>query len=443
MKDIRSIHAKAMDLMRSANEFLSNRDQKSYLANLKEALSLEEEAANELIINYQSEPTRSVLFRSAANIAYNLGEYNRAEKLIYQALSGSPHSEIKAELLNLKDLIDTAFVRELSANDIADYSYVNVIKQNAVNLKIEPKSDRYSKAVVVDYIVDFLKNIQASYKNFAEVQFRKNFTEGDYPNYDGALTLFRKDSSLLMVDLNFQSFGVGLVADGQIMNYQYDISNKFTIFKKTIFDRFKQDVLFADFNSDQFHEEVASKYDESERAKIYSTIVSSLESRSDYKISICDENFRSKVRDLPTVTKKTLSFLKPKLAKADDSEKELLIKRTMELTDADGLKKTKLQTEFLSYAEFQISISTIKNKEADLHIFFSDPYTIKVIFSDNKFSVADSFFDIYVENQDFKEIQKSYEITLANKYLNLTSGVNLTVDENEVLENMKSTFLTT
>lgn len=441
MKDIRSIHAEAMGLMRQANQSLNERDKDGYLSHLKAALALEEEAAFELIANFDSEPTRSVLFRSAANIAYNLSEYSKAERLIYQALSGSPHVEIKAELLDLKDSIDLALGKELSANDLAEYNYVNVIKQNAVNLKVEPKTDRYSKAVVVDYIVDFLRNVQSSYKNFAEVLFRQTFTEHDYPNYEAALSSFKKDSNLLMVDLNFQSFGVGLVADTEIMNYRQDMSEKFKAFKQGIFEGFKHDVLFADLNSSQFHEEIGKKYDEVERSKIYSAIVTSLESKADYKISISDQDFKFKVKDLPVVSKKTISFLKPKLTKNGGEDSELLIKRTMELTDAEGNKKARLQTEFLSYAEFQIQISDIKNKEVDIQIYFSDPYSVKVIFKDNIFLIDDTFFSVYIESQDFKEIQKVYEIMLAKKYISLSTKVELSIDDQAIFENMKSSFL--
>jgi hypothetical protein len=441
MKDIRSIHGRAMELMRIASQNLEDRDKDSYLSNIRAALELEKEAAFELLTNFESEPTRSVLFRSAANLSYNLGEYGQAEKLIYHALTGSPHAEIKAELLSLKDMIETAFVRELSVNDIAEYSYINVIKENAVNLKVEPKTDKYSKAVVVDYIVDFLKNVQTSYKNFAEVLFRKNFGEDDYPNFEGALTSFKKDSNLLMVDLNFQSFGVGLVADSTIMNYKYDMTEKFIAFRQTIFDRFKKDVLYADLNSEQFQKELAHKYDENERTKIYATIVSSLESKVDYKVSISDQDFKFKVKDLPVVSKKTQSFLKPRIVKAEEAEEELLIKKTMELTDAEGNKRTKLQTEFLSYAEFSVDISDIKNKEVDIQIYFSEPYNLKIVFEGNTFSINDTFFDVYVENRDFKEIQKAFELALSYKYIALSTKPELAVDEQTILQNMKSSFL--
>lgn len=441
MKDIRSIHGRAMEFMRIAKQHLENRDKESYLKNTKAAFDLEQEAAYALLFNFESEPTRSVLFRSAANLAYNLGQYDQAEKLIYQALSGSPHAEIKTELLLLKESIDLAYGLELSTNDITEYNYINVIKQHAVNLKVEPKTNRYSKAVVLDSIVDFLKNVQTSYKNFAEVLFRKSFGVNDFADFDSALTSFKRDSNLLAVDLKFQSFGVALVADTSIMNYKFDSSQKFTDFKLTIFDDFKKDVLFADLNSEQFQQEIGQKYSETERSKIYSAIVNSLDNKSDYRVSISDQDFKFKVKDLPTVNKKTLSFLKPKVAKHEEEEKELLIKRTMELTDAAGSKRTKLQTEFLSYAEFSTSLTNVKYKELAIEIYFSEPYNLKIIFEGNTFSISDSFFDIYVESQDFKEIQKSYELALGAKYLFLSTTNELTADEKNLLDNMNSSFL--
>lgn len=441
MKDIRSIHGQAMEFMRIAKQDLENRDKESYLKNTQAAFELENQAAYSLLSNFESEPTRSVLFRSAANLAYNLGRYDQAEKLIYQALSGSPHSEIKAELLLLKDSIELAYSLEFSTNDILEYNYINVLKEQAVNLKVEPKTDKYSKAVILDSILDFLKNIQTSYKNFAEVIFKKTFNENDYNDFDRAISNFKKDSNLLMVDLKFQSFGVGIVADSSIMNYKFDTSPQFTVFKSTLFNDFKKDVLFADLNSESFQKEIAKKFNDTERSKIYSSIASSLDSKSDYRISISDQNFKYKVKDLPIVTKKTISFLKPKITKQVDEEKELLIKRTMELTDTEGNKRSKIQTEYLSYAEFSTVLVNITNKELSINIFFSEPYELKIIFEQNTFFIKDSFFEIYVENQDFKEIQRFYEVVLCSRYIFLSKKKELTIDEKLVLDNMYSSFM--
>lgn len=66
---------------------------------LSEALALEEKAARMLPPNAESEPTRSVLFRSAANMARQLGKYDLASDLAYEGLKGVVHAEMRRELL--------------------------------------------------------------------------------------------------------------------------------------------------------------------------------------------------------------------------------------------------------------------------------------------------------------------------------------------------------
>ena len=50
------------------------------------------------------EPSRSILHRSAATLAWRCGFYDLSEKLIYRALAGNPRSDIEWQL---KDLLGT------------------------------------------------------------------------------------------------------------------------------------------------------------------------------------------------------------------------------------------------------------------------------------------------------------------------------------------------
>lgn len=47
------------------------------------------------------EPTRSILYRSAASLAIDCGDYRAAQRLIRRGLAGSPPPELRAELLEL------------------------------------------------------------------------------------------------------------------------------------------------------------------------------------------------------------------------------------------------------------------------------------------------------------------------------------------------------
>lgn len=64
----------------------------------KEALQLESKAADFFKDDYSAEPTRSVLYRSAASLAMNCFNYEEAERLTLIAMDGNPPLEIKKEL---------------------------------------------------------------------------------------------------------------------------------------------------------------------------------------------------------------------------------------------------------------------------------------------------------------------------------------------------------
>ncbi|MEM1120067.1 MAG: hypothetical protein AAGJ18_06430 [Bacteroidota bacterium] len=79
-----------------------------YLALTKEAFAKEKEAAWKLFQKFEAEPTRSILFRSAAQLAFNCGQMRESEQLISAALVGNPPAEIIYELRELyKEILNS------------------------------------------------------------------------------------------------------------------------------------------------------------------------------------------------------------------------------------------------------------------------------------------------------------------------------------------------
>lgn len=70
--------------------------------------SLEAERQAALLAREQAfgEPTESVLFRSAASLAYSINDYREAERLICLGLAGNPPAEIADELRSLYDSVN-------------------------------------------------------------------------------------------------------------------------------------------------------------------------------------------------------------------------------------------------------------------------------------------------------------------------------------------------
>lgn len=81
-----------------------------------EAYKNEKSAAESLSTQIDKEPSRSVLFRSAATLAYECGEYREAEKLISNGLFGNPPDEIANELRDLLEQVN--FTRHLQNQNI-------------------------------------------------------------------------------------------------------------------------------------------------------------------------------------------------------------------------------------------------------------------------------------------------------------------------------------
>jgi hypothetical protein len=105
MNIVNELHQQAMELAEKAFVLRrqSKRDEARALS--YQAFLLEKQAAE----NAKTEPTRSVLHRSAATLARDCGEYREAERLIAAALCGDPPEVIADELRQLLNEVYTAW----------------------------------------------------------------------------------------------------------------------------------------------------------------------------------------------------------------------------------------------------------------------------------------------------------------------------------------------
>jgi len=71
----------------------------------RSAFEHERKAANLLEDDLDCEPTRSVLYRSAATLARDCHDYGEARRLIQKGLMGRPPDDIAEELRELLELV--------------------------------------------------------------------------------------------------------------------------------------------------------------------------------------------------------------------------------------------------------------------------------------------------------------------------------------------------
>jgi hypothetical protein len=116
MKKATDIHRKAMDLVDRARAEKARGESRHAEESLRDAFENEREAALLVVKEEGSEPTRSVLCRSAASLALQVDEIREAERLISLGLAGNPPEDIAEELLELRKELNgqrrTSFVAE-------------------------------------------------------------------------------------------------------------------------------------------------------------------------------------------------------------------------------------------------------------------------------------------------------------------------------------------
>lgn len=117
MSTLSSSHNQAMDLVESAilERIRGNTENTQYL--YAHALELELAAIAELEErNDWTEPTWSILHRSAGWMAFNSNQLRRAEQIAAKALAGNPHPEIAEELRDLLEQVNSQ--RHLSLRSV-------------------------------------------------------------------------------------------------------------------------------------------------------------------------------------------------------------------------------------------------------------------------------------------------------------------------------------
>ena len=106
MNTVRELHDEAMDLAHQAMIARCNKDFDRAKEYAQKAYLKERQAAELILPNESaSEPTRSILYRSAGSLAYQSGEFEQAVEMVNKAFEGSPPLDVQHELNVLLKMI--------------------------------------------------------------------------------------------------------------------------------------------------------------------------------------------------------------------------------------------------------------------------------------------------------------------------------------------------
>lgn len=386
---------------------------------LHKALSIEVQAAMILFNKFEAEPTRSVLFRSAATLAYNCAEYEIAERMVYCGLSGVHLPiEIEEELCQVRDKL--LALKSLSVEEKSQYNYLQILRDNAINIRLKPSLPKYADAVFIEDIVSVLKTVKTSFDNFIRVNFLQTFgieKYGDKTNY--AISKLRNDFPLLYVNSKFKSFGASLSTDAIVVTkekYEKDVIE----WRKSLFDEFKNDVIYIDYSLDKNLKYLQNKYSDDERNLIYSGYLDIFNDSKNYNVTFTDSEYEEVIKVGSSIPKDKKEQLLKKTLNTKESEKTLVRTFGMQSKGQKQIKKSDIiVSEELTNAEFSYRTSHLIYQKDSLDLKKELVLTIK--YENREFSINYPPFEIEVISNTHDGVLLEFSKECYNKYRLLTS----------------------
>lgn len=152
LKEVEKIHDEAMDLLDKSHVALMKKDDDLARQLKLQAYNKEKEAANRLI-NEDVEPSRSILFRSAASLAYDLGLFGEAEKLACLGLIGFPPEWVAEELRDLYENINQGRHLDVKGSRLSDEEFQMSLTGNDVGSGFARFEDYLPRAEAVTKLI--------------------------------------------------------------------------------------------------------------------------------------------------------------------------------------------------------------------------------------------------------------------------------------------------
>lgn len=187
------LHLKAMALSDMAFSSKIAGQSGEFRRLLSQAFDHERSAADSVAEMFDLEPTRSVLHRSAATLAIELGEAGAAEKLIHRALSGNAPDSVAEELRNLLEQVYFKRHLDLRGLELGDNEIQMAISGSGVGYGVAPTDQ-------------FISRVQGTEKLLYRIAERKSGRP--YREHGQAPPNLRSDLALFMSAPRAASFAV-------------------------------------------------------------------------------------------------------------------------------------------------------------------------------------------------------------------------------------------
>jgi hypothetical protein len=301
--------------------------------------------------------------------------------------------------------------------------YLNDLRDESIYIKVEAK-DKIAGAIDVENLIKILSSINQSYKCFLEIEIQKD------PNIkkttDTAkkeIKQFIKESELLIVDLDFASFGAA-ISPNTIKNTPFSNIKNGLKLKKRTFEEYKANVFYGDFKNEQFLKEIEKRYSEEERASIYKPLFSNIYTNKNVKFYSGRDKKHLRLFTRATLSKKVLGILNPEISKereiVKDEETYAIYVTSSDEPDLFGKKPkyTKvLATEKLERPVYPYQLNEIR-VNANLYQF-QKKLSAEVTFEEDMFFITHRDLNIEVWGDTRKQAEEAFNFMLGSIISNI------------------------
>lgn len=160
-------HNDAMNYAEEAYIYSMGGDKLKYFELSMKAYELEKKAAEELILKFDYEPSRSIMFRSAASLALDCGLFREAERLLAAGLMGYPPEEIADELRDMLENVNLGRHLELRGVQLASSEFQFSINGSSVGYGL----------ALSDAFIDRVQTLEKVLYRTAERKMGRDFRE--------------------------------------------------------------------------------------------------------------------------------------------------------------------------------------------------------------------------------------------------------------------------
>lgn len=200
---------------------------------------------------------------------------------------------------------------------------LEILRERALHIKLEADK-QFGGAVDIQSLLKALEAIKNSYDSYLDAELR-SMVKGKFTKVaEKELKALKEESSLLVVDLNFASFGAALAPNSVTVSGKYtQIPDAFKA-KENVFNSYKEDAFFADHNDPKVIDRIASKFTPEERASIFSPLYRNIFGAKGFTFNV-GRTATSLAPVKRKVSEKNLERLMPKAVKGPAAEPEKLV----------------------------------------------------------------------------------------------------------------------